>query len=78
MKTSKNISSEFEGNNWTKDASGNVASQALSTCLAKSYFEGCAAQQAPRFCAAVLLGGHLFEIHRICHRRRGDCFSGFQ
>jgi hypothetical protein len=75
---SENIFSELEGNNWAKDASGNVASQALGACLAKSYFEGCAAQQALRFCAAVLLGGHLFEIHWICRRHGGDCFSGFR
>jgi hypothetical protein len=36
IKISKNILSEFEGNNWAKDASGNVASQALDACLEKS------------------------------------------
>jgi hypothetical protein len=36
MKMSKNIFSELEGNNWAKDANGNVTSQALSSCLAKS------------------------------------------
>jgi hypothetical protein len=25
-----------------------------------------------------LLGGHLFEIHRICRRCGGDCVGGFQ
>jgi hypothetical protein len=39
----KNILSEFEGNNWAKSASGNVASQALSACLAESQFKRCAA-----------------------------------
>jgi hypothetical protein len=36
MKMSKNIRYELERNNWAKDASGNVVSQALSNCLAKS------------------------------------------
>ncbi len=42
MKMSENIFSELEGNNWAKSASGNVASQALSTCLAESQFKRCA------------------------------------
>jgi hypothetical protein len=62
----KNSFSEFEGDNGVESASGNVTSQALSACLAESQFEGCAAQQLPHFRAAVLLGGHLFEIHLIC------------
>jgi hypothetical protein len=36
LKMRKNIFSEFEGNNWAKDASGNVARRALSACLVKS------------------------------------------
>jgi hypothetical protein len=39
----KNILSKFEGNNWEESASGNVASQALSACLAESQFKRCAA-----------------------------------
>jgi hypothetical protein len=56
----KNIFSEFEGNNWAKSASGNVASQALSACLAESQFKRCDAQQMLCFWATVLLSGHLF------------------
>jgi hypothetical protein len=76
VKMGENIFSEFEGNNWGKSASGNVASQALSTCLAESQFKRCAGQQMLRFWATVLLGGHLFEIHWICRRRGCDCSSG--
>ncbi len=76
LKIGENIFSEREGNNWAKSASGNVASQALRTCLAESQFERCAAQQTLRFWATVLLCGHLFKIHWICHRRGGDCSSG--
>jgi hypothetical protein len=72
MKMGKNIFSELEGNNWAKSARGNVASQALSACLAESQFKRCAAQQTLRFWATVLLGGHLFEIHGIRRRHRGD------
>jgi hypothetical protein len=72
MKMGKNIFSKLEGNNWAKSARGNVASQALSACLAESQFKRCAAQQTLRFWATVLLGGHLFEIHWIRRRRRGD------
>jgi hypothetical protein len=35
MKMSKNIFSELKGNDWAKDASGNITSQVLSACLAK-------------------------------------------
>jgi hypothetical protein len=66
VKMIKNVFSEFEGNNWAKIACGNISSQALSACLAESQFKGCAAQQTLRFWAAVLLGGHLFEIHWVC------------
>jgi hypothetical protein len=45
----ENILSEFEGDNWAKSASGNVASQALSTCLAESQFKRCATQQTVLF-----------------------------
>jgi hypothetical protein len=43
VKMVKNVFSEFEGNNWVKIACGNISSQALSTCLAESQFNGCAA-----------------------------------
>jgi hypothetical protein len=43
MEMGKNILSEFKGDNWAKSASGNVASQALSACLAESQFKRCAA-----------------------------------
>jgi hypothetical protein len=56
-------------------ASGNVASQALSACLAESQFKGYAAQQTLHFWVTVLRGGHLFKIHWICHRG-GDCSIG--
>jgi hypothetical protein len=72
MKMSKNIFSVFKGDNLAKNACGNVISQALSACLAKSQFEGCATQQTLRFCAMVFLGGHLFKIHWICCHRGGD------
>jgi hypothetical protein len=36
MKISKNIFSEFKGDNWAKNACGNVTNQPLSACLAKS------------------------------------------
>jgi hypothetical protein len=72
----KNGFSEFEGNNegnnGAESASGNVTSQALSACLAESQFEGCATQQMLRFLAAVLLGSHLFEIHRVCRHCGSD------
>ncbi len=77
MKMSKNIFSELEGDNWAENASGSVASQATSAYLAKSKFERCDAQQTLHFCAAILLGAHLFEIHRICRPRGSDCFSRF-
>jgi hypothetical protein len=64
--------SDFKGNNWAKVACGNISGQALSTCLAESQFEGCAAQQALRFRARVLLGIHLSEIHWIRRRRGGN------
>jgi hypothetical protein len=55
----KNYISEFKGNNWAKVACGNISSQALSTCLVESQFEGCATQQAlrsrARFCSAPSL-----------------------
>jgi hypothetical protein len=38
MEVGKNILSEFEGDNWAESARGNVASQALSACLAESQF----------------------------------------
>jgi hypothetical protein len=76
MKMGKEILSELEGDNWAGSASGNVASQALSACLAESQFRGCAAQQTLRFWATILLGGHLFKIHWICRRRGGNCSSG--
>jgi hypothetical protein len=44
----------------------------LTACLAKSLFEGCAAQQTLRFRATVLLGGHFFVIHWIRRRSGGD------
>jgi hypothetical protein len=72
----KNIFSELEGNNWAKSARGNVASQALSACLAESQFNRCAAQQTLHFWATVLLGGHLLEIHWIRCLRHGDRSSG--
>jgi hypothetical protein len=68
----KNAFPEFEGDNWAKIACGNISSQALSTCLAKSQFEGCAAQQTLHFRATVLLGGHLFKIHWVCRRHGSD------
>ncbi len=43
VKMIKNAFSEFEGDNWAKIACGNISSQALSTCLAESQFEGYAA-----------------------------------
>jgi hypothetical protein len=75
VKMGKNIFLEFEGDNWAKSASGNVASQALSACLAESQFKRCATQQTLRFWATVLLGGHLLEVHWICRHRGGDCSS---
>ncbi len=42
VKVGKNILLEFEGDNWVKSASGNVASQMLSACLAESQFKKCA------------------------------------
>jgi hypothetical protein len=71
-KMGENIFSELEGENRAKSASRNVTSQALSSCLAESNFEGCATQQLLRFWAALLLGSHLFEIHRIRRRGGGD------
>jgi hypothetical protein len=64
--------SEFEGNNGAESVGRNVTSQALSTCLADSQFERCAAQQVLCFWAAELLGGHSFEIHWICRRCGSD------
>jgi hypothetical protein len=75
-KWSKMFFSEFEGNNWAKSASGNVSSQALSTCLAESQLKGCAAQQTLHFWATVLLGGHLFKIHWVCRQRGSNWSSG--
>ncbi len=72
VKMIKNVFSEFEGNNWAKIACGNISSQGLSACLAENQFKGCAAQQTLRFWATVLLGGHLFKIHRFCRRRGGN------
>jgi hypothetical protein len=43
MKMGENILSELEGDNWAKSASRNVASQALSACLAESQFKRYAA-----------------------------------
>jgi hypothetical protein len=43
MKLGKKFFSELKGNNWVKNNSGNVTSQALSACLSESQFEGCAA-----------------------------------
>ncbi len=43
MKMIENVFSEFQWNNWTENSSGNITSQAMSTCLAESQFEGCAA-----------------------------------
>jgi hypothetical protein len=63
MKMRKKIFSELERYNWAENAGGNITSQALGACLAESQFVGCAAQQALRFCAMVLLGGHLLIIH---------------
>jgi hypothetical protein len=71
VKMVKNGFSEFKGNNWTKIACGNISGQALSTCLAESQFERCAAYQVLHFQAAVLLSSHLFEIHWIGFQR-GD------
>ncbi len=62
----------FWGENWAKIACGKVYSQAWGACLAKSQFEGCAAQQALHFQAVVLLGSHLFEIHWILRQRGGN------
>jgi hypothetical protein len=76
MKIIKNIIPEVEGNNWAENASGNVTSQVLSACLVESQFEGYAAQQTLRFCEMVFLGGHLFEIQRICRCSGSDCSSG--
>jgi hypothetical protein len=49
MEMIKNSFSEFEGDNGSECSSGKVANQALSTCLAESNFEGCAAQQTAAF-----------------------------
>jgi hypothetical protein len=68
--------SEFEGDNWTKIACGNISNQALSAWLAGSQFERCAAQQALHFRAAVLLGGNNFEIYWFCRWRGCDWYSG--
>jgi hypothetical protein len=43
VKMIKNVFSEFEWDNWAKIDCGNISSQELSTCLAKSHFKGCAA-----------------------------------
>jgi hypothetical protein len=43
VKIIKNDFPEFKGNNWAKIACGNISSHALSSCLAESQFEGCAA-----------------------------------
>jgi hypothetical protein len=67
---------ELEGNNRAENAGGNITSLALSACLAKSQFEGCATQQMLRFRATVLLSSHLNKIHWICCRCGGDCSSG--
>jgi hypothetical protein len=68
----KNSFSGFKGDYVVKSFGGNVSSQVLSACLAESQFESCATQQPPCFRAAVLLGGHLFVVHRICRRCGGD------
>ncbi len=58
VKVGKNILSKFEGGDWAKSASGNVTSQALSTCLAECQFERCAASKrcvsGQRFCSAAI------------------------
>ncbi len=43
MKMQKKNLSELEGDNWAKNACGNITSQALGACLAESQFEECAA-----------------------------------
>ncbi len=43
VKMGKNIFAKFEGDNWAKNASGNIASQALGACLAECQFKRCAA-----------------------------------
>ncbi len=43
IKMGEYIFSELEGDNWVKSGRGNVASQALSACLAESQFKRCAA-----------------------------------
>jgi hypothetical protein len=68
----KNSFAESEGDNGAESAGRNVPSQALIACLPESQSEGCAAQQPLRFRAAVLLSGHLFEIHWFRRRCGGD------
>jgi hypothetical protein len=48
----------------------------LGACLAECQFKRCAAQQALRLWATVLLGGHLLKIYWIRRRGGGDCSSG--
>jgi hypothetical protein len=48
-----------------------VANQALNACLLKRDFEWWTVKQMVRFCAAILLSGHGFEVNWIC-RRLGD------
>jgi hypothetical protein len=71
----KQVFSKIFWNNWTENVSGDVANQALSACLSKGNFEGCTGEQAMRFCAAILLGGHSFELDWICHRHSGGISS---
>jgi hypothetical protein len=52
MKVGENIFSELEGDNWAKSARRNVASQALSACLAESQFKR---GYAPYFYGYILL-----------------------
>jgi hypothetical protein len=40
MQVKKNVSSEFLWHNWSRNAHGYVANQALSTCLVKNNGEG--------------------------------------
>jgi hypothetical protein len=52
----ENLFSELGWDDWAKDACGHIANQAVCACLAVHQDEGCTAEQALRFRAAILLG----------------------
>jgi hypothetical protein len=72
----KSVFSEFLGDNGAKNACGNIASEALGACWAESQLEGCTAEQALCFCAAVLLGGDSLEVDWIDRHQVSDRFRG--